>query len=66
VPAAALVTPSLTTVRQPLEAIVREALRLLSEGLDRSRRPFQRVAISPELVVRASTSCGEALGAERG
>ena len=66
VPAAALVTPSLTTVRQPLEAIVREALRLLSEGLDRSRRPFQRVAISPELVVRASTSCNEAPNAERG
>ena len=66
VPAAALVTPSLTTVRQPLEAIVREALRLLSEGLDRSRRPFQRVAISPELVVRASTSCNEAPNGERG
>jgi LacI family transcriptional regulator len=66
VPAAALVTPSLTTVRQPLEAIVREALRLLSEGLERSRRPFQRVAISPELVVRASTSCNEAPNGERG
>jgi LacI family transcriptional regulator len=56
VPAAALITPAVTTVRQPLEAIVRESLRLLGEGPDRSRRPFQRIAISPELVVRASTS----------
>jgi LacI family transcriptional regulator len=65
VPAAALVTPSLTTVRQPLEAIVREALRLVSVGLDRSRRPFQRIAVSPELVVRASTSYSEAQNTAR-
>jgi len=65
VPAAALVTPSLTTVRQPLEAIVREALRLLGEGLERSRRPLQRIAISPELVVRASTSHRSAPNRER-
>ena len=48
--------PPLTTVRQPFEALSREAVRLLlstSEASDGNVRVHRRVA--PELVVRAST-----------
>ncbi len=54
--AAKLSIPSLTTIRQPYEALAREAVRLLTERLEHSHAPIQRISISPELVVRESTS----------
>ena len=53
---AELSTPSLTTIRQPYDAVAREALRLLTNRVERADAPAQRIAVSPELVVRESTS----------
>jgi LacI family transcriptional regulator len=53
---AELSAPSLTTVRQPHDAIAFEALRLLTERLDRRDGPYQRISMTPELVVRESTT----------
>jgi LacI family transcriptional regulator len=58
--AAELSIPSLTTVRQPTEAIAREALRLLEERTAQPDAPWQRVAVAPDLVVRESTGHGSA------
>ncbi len=52
---AELSTPSLTTVRQPNETIAREAMRLLIERMEQPTAPVQRIAVTPELAVRAST-----------
>jgi len=54
--AAELSTPSLTTVRQPHDAIAAEALRLLAERAEHHDGPHQRVAVTPYLVVRESTT----------
>jgi LacI family transcriptional regulator len=54
--AAELSAPSLTTVRQPFNAMAFEALRLLTERLNRQDGPYQRISMSPELVVRESTT----------
>ena len=53
--AAELSIPSLTTVRQPFDVLAREALRLLNERIGGRDSPGQRIAVSPELVVREST-----------
>jgi len=53
---AELCAPSLTTVRQPHGAIAFEALRLLTDRLDRREGPYQRISMTPELVVRESTT----------
>jgi LacI family transcriptional regulator len=53
---AELSTPSLTTVRQPHGTIAREALRLLLERMEHSSQAFQRIAVTPELVIRESTT----------
>ena len=53
---AGLSAPSLTTVRQPHDAIAVEALRLLTERFDRRDGPYQRISMTPELVVRESTT----------
>ena len=47
--------PSLTTVRQPPEQLARESVRLLDEQAGFATRSARRIAIAPELVVRAST-----------
>lgn len=52
---ASLATPQLTTVRQPHLTIAKEAVRLLNERLAHGDQKFQRVAVSPELVIREST-----------
>jgi LacI family transcriptional regulator len=55
-PSAALITPALTTIRQPLQEIGAEALRLLvahSEG--EPAAPVTHLK-APELVVRDSTA----------
>lgn len=53
--AAQLSIPSLTTVRQPFDVLAREALRLLNERISGRDLPGQRIAVSPELVIREST-----------
>ena len=47
-----LCTPRLTTVRQPLPAIARQAVRLL---LEEGQEASARLALAPELTVREST-----------
>jgi LacI family transcriptional regulator len=59
--AAELSTPSLTTVRQPHDAIAFEAVRLLTNRFDRRDRTCQRISMTPELVVRESTTQMEPL-----
>jgi LacI family transcriptional regulator len=49
---AAMCDPPLTTVRQPVEEMAAEAVRLLGKVRVEAPRPAQRVAIAPRLVVR--------------
>jgi LacI family transcriptional regulator len=53
---ATIVTPSLTTVRQPLEELGRTAVSLLTRLLDRQRVEALRVELGTKLVVRDSTA----------
>ncbi|MBF8193829.1 LacI family DNA-binding transcriptional regulator [Nonomuraea sp. K274] len=55
-PAAALLTPSLTSVAQPLDAAGRECVRLLLARLREPDREPERPLLTPQLVVRTSTS----------
>jgi LacI family transcriptional regulator len=53
---AAFQTPSLTTIRQPLQQMGELAVKLLLEQLGRSTvKPAGEVAVAPKLVVREST-----------
>ena len=55
-PVSALLTPPLTTVRQPFEAIGRQAVRLLVESIA-GRAPHAGVELfAPHLVVRGTTT----------
>jgi DNA-binding LacI/PurR family transcriptional regulator len=49
-------TPSLTTVRQPLQKMGEVAARALIEQLEGNSRESQDILVEPELVVRKSTS----------
>lgn len=53
---ARFVTPSLTTVRQPLEEIVAEAMRVLLATIADPSRPAESLEIPGELVVRDSVT----------
>jgi LacI family transcriptional regulator len=53
---AAVVTPGLTTVRQPLEEMGRMAVSLLSRLVDGQRVETLRIELATRLVVRASTA----------
>lgn len=53
---APIVTPSLTTVRQPLAELGRTAVSLLMRMLDRQRVEALRVELATRLVVRDSTA----------
>jgi LacI family transcriptional regulator len=54
---AEVVTPPLTTVRQPLEEMMRLATTELIGRLDGDRRgPADHVTATPELIVRGSTT----------
>ncbi|MER7506526.1 LacI family DNA-binding transcriptional regulator [Nonomuraea pusilla] len=52
---ATMCDPPLTTVRQPVEEMAAEAVRLLGQVKADDPRPAQRVAIAPSLVVRQSS-----------
>jgi DNA-binding LacI/PurR family transcriptional regulator len=54
-PLAAATEPPLTSVRQPIEEMGRELVRLLAASLEDAKRPARRVLLSTELVQRASS-----------
>lgn len=54
-PLAAATEPPLTSVRQPIEEMGRELVRLLAASLEDAKRPARRVLLSTELVERASS-----------
>ncbi|MGW2513331.1 LacI family DNA-binding transcriptional regulator [Streptomyces scopuliridis] len=54
-PTAALLSPGLSTVAQPLEAVGRECVRLLLARMSEPGAPPERVLLEPSLVVRDST-----------
>jgi LacI family transcriptional regulator, galactose operon repressor len=47
--------PPLTTVRQPIEALGRAAVTLLTSQIERAAVPTEELLFEPELVVRGST-----------
>ena len=56
-PVSAYVTPPLTTVRQPFDAVAREGLRLLVQAIEKPEAGLAPASDPPvELVVRASTA----------
>jgi DNA-binding LacI/PurR family transcriptional regulator len=55
-PVADLVRPTLTSVRQPLEAVAEKVVEILLEHLAGARTKPARVLIKPALAVRASTA----------
>lgn len=57
-PLAAATEPSLTSVRQPIEEMGRELVRLLVESIERGHRATRRVLLSTELVPRGSSGGG--------
>ncbi|UXY18360.1 LacI family DNA-binding transcriptional regulator [Streptomyces cynarae] len=62
-PVSAYVTPPLTTVRQPFDAVAREGLRLLVQAIEKPDAEPAPASDPPvELVVRASTARPRALG----
>jgi DNA-binding LacI/PurR family transcriptional regulator len=48
--------PPLTTVRQPIEAIGRAAVAILTSQMEGARVPSDELFFEPELVVRGSTA----------
>lgn len=48
--------PPLTTIRQPIEAMGRAAVRLLASQIDGTAATSERLLFEPELVVRGSTA----------
>ncbi|MEV7866524.1 LacI family DNA-binding transcriptional regulator [Streptomyces sp. NPDC088124] len=54
-PAAALLSPGLSTVAQPLEAVGHECVRLLLARMAAPDAPPERVLLEPSLVIRDST-----------
>ncbi len=55
-PAASLLTPTLTTIRQPLMQIGEAATRLLLMQIEGETVPFMTHLLEPELIVRGSTA----------
>jgi LacI family transcriptional regulator len=56
IPEASFVTPTLTTVRQPLLEMGRVAVRQLMSMLDDPRQPPARLVLETELILRESTA----------
>jgi LacI family transcriptional regulator, galactose operon repressor len=63
IPAAALVSPALTTVRQPMRELGSTAAVLLAERISAGRVEPRHVLLPTSLVLRASCGC-QALGGE--
>jgi DNA-binding LacI/PurR family transcriptional regulator len=57
-PLASAMEPPLTSVRQPIEEMGRELVRLLAESIERGHRATRRVLLSTELVPRGSSGGG--------
>ncbi len=57
-PLAEAMEPPLTSVRQPIEEMGRELVRLLAESIERGHRATRRVLLSTELVPRGSSGGG--------
>lgn len=57
--------PPLTSIRQPIEEMGRELVRLLAASTERSSQATRRVLLSTELVIRRSSHAGPALQAGR-
>jgi len=51
-----LVTPALTTIRQPIARLGREAAQLAVEAIEGRRDAPQRIVLPVELVIRDSTT----------
>ena len=45
----------LTTVRQPLRAMVQKAIKILEDNIE-NKKPFQRVVLDTELIIRDTVS----------
>jgi LacI family transcriptional regulator len=63
IPSAALVSPALTTVRQPMRELGSTAARLLAERISGERHEPRHVLLPTSLVLRASCGC-QAIGGE--
>ena len=63
IPVAALVSPALTTVRQPMRELGSTAAVLLAERISAGRREPRHVLLPTSLVLRASCGC-QAIGGE--
>jgi DNA-binding LacI/PurR family transcriptional regulator len=55
-PIAATVRPPLTSIRQPIEEMGREAVHLLLDAIEHPGRPSRRVVLATDLVVRESSA----------
>jgi len=53
---ASLVSPSLTTIAQPIQEMGREAFKLLVERIERKNSPKRKIILDTKLVVRESTA----------
>lgn len=53
---ASIITPSLTTVRQPTRLLAAEAVRMLSRRPSEETITHAKVAFTPELIIRESTA----------
>lgn len=59
-------TPSITTIRQPLQQMGETAAKIVLERLRANRRYPAEIAVEPELIVRESTGPAKALEARAG
>jgi DNA-binding LacI/PurR family transcriptional regulator len=59
-PTAGILSPGLTTLAQPLEAVGRECVRLLLARMAGQEAPPERVLLEPSLVIRDSTPTPDA------
>ncbi len=55
-PPSEIITPALTSIRQPADAIGRESARLLLEVMENSQHEAQRIILPVELICRQSTA----------
>lgn len=53
---ASIISPSLTTIRQPTRLLAGEAVRLLTQAAGTQLRTHAKVAFAPELIVRESST----------